>query len=224
MQTVELFSGTESFSKVARERSYKTFTVELSEMFEPDLRADILEVQRSDLPEKIDVLWASPPCTTFSVASLRHYWTDGKPKNAKTWHGISMVLKTIDLIKEIQKDNPNLIWFIENPRGMLRKQDFMQKLPRRTVTYCQYGDFRQKPTDIWSNLMFWCPRKVCSPGSTCHNSAKRGSDTGTQGTAAGGKKGAVLRSQIPPDLFKEIFDVIDCQYTKQRGLNNDKTA
>lgn len=205
MKTVELFAGTKSFSKVAKGRGYETFTVELNEEFNPDLCKDILELQREDLPKKIDVLWASPPCTTFSVASLRWYWVNGKPKNEKTWHGISMVLKTLDLIKEIQKDNPGLIWFIENPRGMLRKQDFMKDVNRETVTYCQYGDFRQKPTDIWTNFKEWTPRAMCSPGSSCHNSAKRGSDTGTQGIGGGGKKGARDRSRIPSEIFEEIF-------------------
>lgn len=45
-------------------------------------------------------------------------------------------------------------YYIENPRGMLRKQEFMKGIPRTTVTYCSYGDNRMKPTDIWSNHIF----------------------------------------------------------------------
>lgn len=203
MNTVELFSGTGSFSKVARQEGHNIFRVEIDDQFDAELHKDILEVQRKDLPKNIDVLWASPPCTTFSVASLRHYWIDGKPKNSKTWHGISIILKTLQLIEEIKQDNPDLLWFIENPRGMLRKQRFMKGLPRKTISYCQYGDFRQKPTDIWTNVKFWQTQKLCSPGSSCHQSAKRGSDRGTQ-YLHGSKK----RSVIPPKLFKEIFGVI----------------
>lgn len=208
MQTVELFSGSGSFSKVATEFGYKTFKVEIDDYWAADLHIDILELQRKQLPKKIDILWASPPCTTFSVASLRHYWVEGKPKNAKTWHGISMVLKTLQLIDEIKKDNPHLIWFIENPRGMLRKQKFMDNIKRNTLTYCQYGDTRQKPTDIWTNYWEWTPRKVCSPGSSCHESARRGENKGTQGIGGGGKHGAKYRSMIPSNLFKEILEII----------------
>lgn len=50
----------------------------------------------------------------------------------------------IQLIKDL---NPKY-YFIENPRGGMRKMSFMEGLPRYTVTYCQYGDFRMKPTDI----------------------------------------------------------------------------
>lgn len=212
MQTVELFSGTGSFSKVAKKLGHKTFKVELNKEFEADLHKDILELQRKELPKRIDVLWASPPCTTFSVASLRHYWDDGKPKNGKTWHGISMILKTLQLIEEIKKDNPQLIWFLENPRGMLRKQSFMQGINKNTVTYCKYGDFRQKPTDIWNNLNNWVSKRVCSPGNSCHASAKRGSDRGTQYLNSSKE-----RSIIPPALFEEIWVYLDV-YLDNRGF------
>ena len=168
METVELFCGTKSFSKVAKKRGHNTFTNDIEEYFNPTLCKDIFEVQREDLPKQIDVLWASVVCTTWSVASLRHYWVNGKPKNIKTWIGIAMLMKTLTLIEEIKKDNLKLIWFIENPRGMMRKHPLVQKLHRKTVTYCQYGDFRQKPTDIFTNLESWIPRPMCKRGDTCH--------------------------------------------------------
>lgn len=209
MQTVELFCGTKSFSKIASKRGHKTFTVDILEEFKPTICKDIFEIQKSDLPKKIDVIWASPPCTTFSVASLRHYWKDKRPKNKKCWEGIAMVLKTIQLIEDVKKDNPGLLWFIENPRGMLRTQSFMQKFKRQTVTYCKYGDFRQKPTDIWTNCKEWKGQKVCSPGSKCHESAKRGQDKGSQSIGGGTKRGSILRAVIPGKLFEEIFDAIE---------------
>ena len=103
---------------------------------------------------------------------------------------------TLTLIEEL---NPKG-WVLENPRGMLRKQEFMAKYPRTTVTYCQYGDTRMKPTDIWTNSDKWIPRPMCSNGSPCHISAPRGSRTGTQGLA-----NAYERSKIPEDLCMEII-------------------
>ena len=146
MRTVELFCGTKSFSKVAWENGHDIFTTDIDKEFSPDLCIDIMDLKRSMLPKKIDIIWCSPPCTTFSVASLRWYWKDGKPKNEKCLKGIAIVKKTLEIIEEIKKDNPNLLWFIENPRGMLRKQECMQGLPRTTVTYCQYGFPMMKPT------------------------------------------------------------------------------
>ena len=71
-----------------------------------------------------------------------------------------------------------------------------------TVTYCQYGDRRMKPTDIVTNIPGWEGRR-CKNGDPCHEPAPRGSKTGTQGL-----KNAKLRGVIPPALFHEIFDHI----------------
>ena len=54
------------------------------------------------------------------------------------------------VLKIIEQRKPTW-FFIENPRGLLRKMPFMRDLMRHTVTYCQYGDTRMKPTDIWTN-------------------------------------------------------------------------
>jgi hypothetical protein len=70
-----------------------------------------------------------------------------------------------------------------------------------TLTYCQYGDSRMKPTDIWTNNLDWIPKPMCKNGSTCHVRAPRGSKTGTQGL-----KDAQLRGVIPKQLFFEIFE------------------
>ena len=54
------------------------------------------------------------------------------------------------VLKLIEQLQPKY-YFIENPRGGMRKMEWMKNLPRYTVTYCQYGDNRMKPTDIWTN-------------------------------------------------------------------------
>lgn len=78
-----------------------------------------------------------------------------------------------------------------------------------TCWYCRYSDSRAKPTDIWSNNIYslfnpdgWVPRPECFNGNTkCHHeSAPRGSKTGTQG-----KKGSYERSRIPDELCIEIL-------------------
>jgi hypothetical protein len=215
MIVYDFFSGTGSSTKAFEDAGHTIVKVELDEYFEADER-DILQLTAKGLIEKYgqpDFIWASPPCQTFSVASIRHYWNYENgiavPKNQKTLDGIERVRYTLQLIKDL---NPTIGWLMENPRGMLRKQSVVQGLTRRTVTYCQYGDFRMKPTDIWGELPEWTSRPVCKAGANCHNSAKRGSDTGTQGIGGGGKGGSRLRSMIPYDLGKEILEAI----TKRR--------
>ena len=174
MKVIELFSGTESFSKVSRERGHQAFTIEMDRSFNPNLCINILDLDISMIPEEFknpDIIWASPPCTTFSVASIRHYWENGKPKNEKTLEGIKIVKKTIEIIEALKPK----FFIIENPRGMLRKQEFMLSLKRDTVTYCQYGLEYQKATDLWNNLINWNHKPMCSPRSP------RGSRNGIQG-------------------------------------------
>jgi len=199
MKILELFSGTESFSKVAREMGMETFTIDNNPDFTPDLCKDILDVTMDDIPFQPDIIWASPPCTCFSVASIGSSWCgDYCPKRIETALGMAYVLKVQKLILELHPK----FWFIENPRGVLRKMAFMDGLKRTTVTYCQYGDTRMKPTDIWHNSD-WIGKPMCKNGMPCHTPAPRGSKTGTQGL-----KGNKERSIIPPELCKEILQLL----------------
>ena len=210
MNTIELFCGTKSFSKVAAELGHSTFTVDNDPQHEPDVCASILDYGSYNnfsysFMGGVQVLWASPPCTGFSVAAIGRHWTGGKgayiPNSDTALQGIALVKQTIEIIEDIKPT----YWFIENPRGVLRKMPFMQDFRRVTVTYCQYGDTRMKPTDIWTNVPeeIWKPKPPCKNGAPCHEAAPRGSKTGTQGL-----KGAVARVAIPPALFHEIFDCL----------------
>ena len=211
MKILELFAGSCSFSKVAKERNHQTFTTDYKDFDNIDYVTDILDFDVNKVPFKPDVIWASPPCTTFSIASCSHHWTkDKEPKTDACIQGIKYVLKAIDIIEYFKPH----YFFIENPRGLLRKMDFMQRLEtngyfRRTVTYCQYGDSRMKPTDIWTSAVLdvWKPRPMCKNGMPCHEAAPRGSRTGTQGL-----KNNYERSKVPEELCKEILDSVENSY------------
>ena len=124
------------------------------------------------LPYWPEFVWASPPCTTFSVASCYHHWNPEDdqgnriPKSEKAVEGLLILEKTIWILNELQPK----YFVIENPRGLMRKMGCMEYLERQTVTYCQYGDSRMKPTDLWTNLgnYGWKPRPMCKNGDSCH--------------------------------------------------------
>lgn len=216
LNTLELFCGTKSFSTVANKLGHKTFTVDVNSEFKPDLCADIMTLDLNKLPSKIDVLWMSPPCTFFSVASIGKHWNkDDTPKTKNAIYGLKLLEKTIDILN-ITKPK---FWFIENPRGKMRKMNCIKHLKRDTVWYCQYGDSRAKPTDIWNNLNLWFPKTCHNGNNNCHHeAAPRGSKTGTQGL-----KNAKLRSIIPEKLFFELFHVIDYQLkNKTKPLSKQK--
>ena len=207
MKVLELFSGTRSISKEFEAKGHKCYTIDNNEYFRDttSLIIDILKVTPEMIIKefgKPDIIWASPPCTAFSVASIGCHWTGGKnayvPKTEFAELSKKIVIHTIELIKALKPK----FWFIENPRGVLRKMPFMQELPRYTVTYCQYGDTRMKPTDIWTNHRYPRFKPMCHNGDHCHVSAPRGSKTGTQGL-----KNNIIRSIIPQELCKHIVDI-----------------
>ena len=186
MKVLELFAGTRSIGKAFEERGHKVYSVEWCKDFENiDLYCDIGTLSAEDILSKFgkpDIIWASPDCTTYSIAAISHH---RKKESSGNLAPISEYAKFCDsvnknMLKLIAELNPKY-YFIENPRGGLRKMDFMQGIPKYTVTYCQYGDKRQKPTDIFTNYPNPNFKPPCKRGSSCHISAPRGSKTGTQG-------------------------------------------
>lgn len=214
MELLELFAGTRSIWKVAEKYWYKVTSVENDEKHKCNLTMSVLDFYPIDFDIVPDVIWASPPCTTFSIASCsthRNKDRSPKTKEAELWD--ELVMHTLVMIEEyIEHINPNVIWFIENPRWLLRKMPWMIKYieklwwVRHTVTYCQYWDNRMKPTDIWTNSKTWTPKKMCKNWDSCHESAPRWSKTWTQWI-----KWAKNRSIIPEQLCTEIILSTLCQ-------------
>lgn len=211
MKVLDLFCGTKSIANAFEARGHEVYTVDWDERFKPTLCADIGALTARDIIELCggvpDVIWASPDCTSYSIAAISHHRTretDGNLAPKSEYAKICDAVNThvLKLIKEL---TPKL-YFIENPRGGMRKMRFMKGLPRYTVTYCQYGDKRMKPTDIWTNHPKPNFKPMCKNGDTCHEPAPRGARTGTQGI-----KGAKDRSRIPKLLCEHIVDICESE-------------
>jgi len=208
MLVFDFFAGTGSSTKAFAGGGHRVITFEYDASFNCTETIDIMDLDATELLKKYgkpDFIWASPPCTAFSVASIGHHWTGGKgayvPKTEAARYNQLLVAKTIQLIQEL---NPTYGYLIENPRGILRKLPVVKDLPRTTITYCRYGDTRMKPTDLWGEVRNWTPRQPCKNGEGCHEAAPRGSRTGTQGL-----KDAKLRSMVPLELSTELLAAIE---------------
>lgn len=77
-------------------------------------------------------------------------------------------------------------------------------MTRYTVTYCQYGDFRMKPTDIWTNHPNPQFKPACHYGDTCHVKAPRGTRLGSQSL-----KDSKERARIPEQLCRHIVEICE---------------
>jgi len=70
MNVLELFSGSRSIGKEAEKRGHKVFSSDFVDFPNTDYVCDIMKFDVNKIPFKVDMLWASPPCESFSVASL----------------------------------------------------------------------------------------------------------------------------------------------------------
>ena len=200
MNILELFAGTASFARVAEFYGHDTYTIDNDPIFKTDKTMDIMALTPEDIPFDIDILWASPPCTSFSQSGVWKHWDYFEPKTDFAVLSLELIRKTIEIIKSAKPK----YWFIENPRSILRKFPEMKALPVRVeVCYCRYGEFRMKPTDIWTNLETWEPRPFCYNGCKDHITAERGSTTGSQGM------GKAESARVPQLLCLEILNAVE---------------
>lgn len=201
--------GTRSIGKAFKAKGHEVFSVEWNKDFEDiDWYEDISKITADDIIHRFgrpDVIWASPDCTSYSIAAISHHRKKEEDGNLAP---VSEYAKFCDEVNkhvlELIKELKPKYFFIENPRGGLRKMRFMQGIPRYTVTYCQYGDTRMKPTDIWTNYPNPNFKPMCKNGDKCHEAAPRGSKTGTQGL-----KGSKERSVIPKELCNYIATICE---------------
>ena len=146
-----------------------------------------------------DWVWFAPDCAQFSLAGSLSWDRNYQPTSDKARTEYEGVKFVIGKIKEL---NPSYGWMMENPRAMMRKMDFVQDLHRVTVSYCQYGDSRMKPTDLFGVIPYTFDARFCFNGASCHDSAPRGSKTGTQGL------NRVDAGRMPYQLSKEIMEAV----------------
>ena len=194
MICIELWSGDSTGLQGARRWAYENqedleiITVDINPEFDPTIEDDIINVTADQLRdlckgERPFMIWASPDCSVFSGAGFAagHFRTERGHYIPNTPKAMEMVERHKHTIALIEALDP-VYFVIENPVGLLRMMPWMQQFHRDTVTYCQYGDDRMKPTDLWGGFpMNWAAKPRCSPNDRCHTPSPRGSQDGTQG-------------------------------------------
>ena len=159
-RSLDLFCGTKSFSKVAYEFNYETYTLDILPKFEPTYCCDIMTWEYKQLPVGyFDVIWASPNCKDYS--SMNFLSGNLNKDLTESDNFVKKVLEIIDYFKP-------KYWYMENPAmGKLKSRDFMKDIPFNTIDYCKYGFDNRKRTMIWNNNPHWKGRVLCKSGNYC---------------------------------------------------------
>ncbi len=143
---LELFSGTGSIGRAFEAQGWEVISVDIDPQANATFCCDVLEWDHTTCLERVDCIWASPPCTMYSTAR-----TTGCSADLESADGL--VRKTLDIAAAL--GNPPL--FIENPyTGKLRTRGLLDHLSMLTVDYCKYGMPYRKRTAIWTNTN-WIP-------------------------------------------------------------------
>jgi hypothetical protein len=221
LKVLELFSGTHSVGKVAKELGWDVVSLDLE--LPADHQIDIMNFDYKQYPkDTFDIVWASPPCTYYS--NLQNCWLGRKKKDG--------IILTKELLEEQRKDSDKLIrktleiinyfnpeyWFMENPqRGQLKDRDVVKGLPYYDVSYCMYSDWGyEKRTRIWTNKKNW-NNLICDKSGSCGNMVGKIHKTNLGNSDRIKRANNVLkenkynrttqqdRYRIPPNLIYSLF-------------------
>lgn len=198
---VELFSGSGHVAAAAQCAGFEAFTIDNDPRLSPDYLIDVRNLRRSALPDRVDVIWASFPCTDFSKLTLANKWEQASigyrryyylPKTRTAVETLQLLHSTIRLIVKLSPT----YYFIENPVGAMRHMPHMLFVPyRHTVSYADYGFDYLKPTDIFTNCPYFKPKPFTMPENMPPGLVTE-------------KNTAYERSLIPPGLIAEMLDSV----------------
>ena len=167
MKILELFCGTKSVGNICEKRGWEVVSLDIEKKFNPTICIDFLEWDYKSI-ENVDIIWSSPDCSCYSMAAGGiHFDKDRNPKTEKCVKSLKILKKLKECINYHLQQNPQMVYFIENPRARMRW--FNNELQQHCVCYCKYGFDRMKPTDIWSNVKGFEAKMCKNNNPTCNH-------------------------------------------------------
>lgn len=168
---LDLCSGLGGWTAAFRHRGHDCVGLDLNPNLGPDILMDIIQMAQD--PGRAldgyvrkgwrpDAILAGPPCEGFSVGSVGKMWDRTPngfvPKHDTARQGVKVLEAVLMAVAKLQP----LYYWIENPRGMMRKMPQMKAYRHVEISQCCYGNVAQKMTDLWGRFpVTWMPRALC---------------------------------------------------------------
>jgi len=149
-RALDLFAGTHSFTKVAQELGWEVISLDIDPKSGATITADILEFDYKIWPQgHFDFIWASPPCTTFSIACAHLFSAEERDRRAAG--GCEVARRTKEIVEYLKPK----FYAIENPlASKLWTMGIFEEYPKNKLSYCMYGFPYRKNTILASNAPF----------------------------------------------------------------------
>jgi hypothetical protein len=216
---LELFCGTKSVGKVFEIEGYEVISLDFNKIFNATHTEDILTWDYTIYPSNyFDVIWASPDCSTWSLATGGKYrikasiYGLNNERQEKSTMANNMVLRVIEILKYFQPKS----WFIENPRGLLQYfpplKTFIEEY-NANINLVYYGNYNNwgwpKATNIWSNLPLWDnEKKPVMPTDSYTLKYHKYNQRPIRFYKTYRDRNAEERSKIPSDLINRLLLLI----------------
>ena len=197
-------------TRVAESLGYTVTTLDMNKSYKPDIIANVLDFDYKShfKPGDFDVVWASPPCDTFSAARrsnigrmvFNEMMTNERIVRDREALGVPLLRRTQEIIEYLQPK----MWFMENPYTGSMK-DYITEKPN-VFDYCMFGFPYRKRTAIWSNTQLeniLCDRSHLIDGR--HQRTVIGASKTQAGQGGGRNKRG--RYAIPEKLVTSLLEM-----------------
>lgn len=159
---LELFSGSGRIGNYFRSKGWKVISVDYNKRLTCDLCCNVydhldISYYESMFDCKIDFIWASPDCATYSLAAGNiHRYKGGIPHSDYAKYCDLHNALLFNWLKSLR-----IPFIVENPHGFMCLSEFVKGCIKYELTYGSYKDGKSyKPTDFFSNMfgLIWLPK------------------------------------------------------------------